>query len=101
VNQGEFVAGTLVNGISLNELMEALGPDSFASTQRHFLARPRSRINLRGAYARKPAVQLTPQSTAWLNERLQKAFNRYGTVPPAQLATLDWPAIDLQSADLE
>ena len=35
VHHAEFVAGTMANGISLNELMDTLGSDSFASTQRN------------------------------------------------------------------
>ena len=35
VHHAEFVDGTMDNGVSLGELMSALGADSFASTQRN------------------------------------------------------------------
>ena len=35
VHHAEFVAGTMENGISLNELMDTLGTDSFVPTQRN------------------------------------------------------------------
>ena len=101
VNNAEFVAGVLANGVSLNELMDALGPMAFAATQKRFDDNPRAKINVRGAYARKPAVRLTPQATSWLNERLQRAFNRYGKVPPADMALLDWPTIEPTKGNVE
>src|SRR5262249_18336623 len=35
VHHAEFVAGSMSNGVSLNELMDSLGSDSFAATQRN------------------------------------------------------------------
>ncbi len=35
VHHGEFVAGTLRNGVRLSELMDTLGSDAFVSTQNH------------------------------------------------------------------
>jgi hypothetical protein len=35
VHHAEFVAGTMANGVSLNELMGALGTNSFSPTQRN------------------------------------------------------------------
>ncbi len=35
VRNAEFLGGTLSNGVSLNRLMDALGPDAFMSTQRN------------------------------------------------------------------
>lgn len=47
-------AGTMVNGVSLNELMETLGADSFAPTQRN-AARGKGNTNPRRAYLQRAA----------------------------------------------
>ena len=92
VHHGEFVAGTLANGVSLNELMDTLGEDAFAPTQRN-AAGGEGNINPRRAYLRQPAVELSPQGYAWLSEKLQAAFRQHGTLPAADMAQLDWPAV--------
>jgi hypothetical protein len=94
----EFVAGTLANGVSLNELMAELGADSFESTQRH--ARTGSgNTNPRTAYLRKAQVRLSRKGAEWLIGRLEAVFTRFGTIPAAELGALDWP--DLQSPPAE
>ena len=78
------------NGVSLYELMETLGADSFASTQ-HNAEKGSGNTNPRRAYMRQPAVRLSDQGFAWLDERLEGAFRRYGKIPQAELDKLDWP----------
>jgi hypothetical protein len=97
VHHGEFVAGTLANGVSLNALMTALGPDSFAVTQRH-AARGRGNTNPRRAYLQQAAVELTAEGFAWLNHELESAFTRYGKLAPADLAALDHPSSPVLAA---
>ena len=92
VHHAEFVAGTLANGISLNSLMDELKSDAFLPTQRN-AAKGEGNTDPRRAYLQQAAVELTPQALAWVNERLQVAFKRYGILPAADLATLDWPTI--------
>lgn len=87
VHQAEFVAGTLANGVSLNEMMERLGSDSFASTQRNALLGA-GNADPRLAYRQQPAVELSPQGISWLGERLQAAFDAYGTVPQDALGEI-------------
>ena len=88
VHQAEFVAGTLEDGVSLNELMDTLGTDSFASTQLH-AATGNGNTNPRLAYARQAAVQLSDKGLSWLGERLQAAFDLHGKVPWDYLEKLD------------
>ncbi|MCY4499985.1 MAG: phospholipase D family protein [Alphaproteobacteria bacterium] len=92
VHNTEFVAGTMQNGVSLNELMEALGPDSFVSTQRN-AETGSGNTDPRRAYMRQAAVRLSAQGFAWLDERLEDAFRRYDKIPRAELDRLDWPDI--------
>ncbi len=93
VHHAEFLNGKLANGVSLNELMDTLGPGSFASTQAN-LSRGVGNTDPRHAFPRQPAVRLSPQGRTWLNERLQAALDAHGTIPRSALDTLDtldWP----------
>ena len=91
VHRAAFVAGTMANGVSLNELMDTLGSDSFASTQRN-AAIGSGNTDPRRAYRQHASVELTPQGSAWLCERLQAAFDQHGKVPEDILDQFDWPA---------
>jgi len=92
VHHAEFVAGTMANGISLNELMETLGADSFAPTQRN-AARGEGNTDPRKAYRQQAAVELSGQGLSWLSHRLQEAFDTHGQVPQEALGQLDWPVL--------
>lgn len=92
VHHGEFVAGTLANGVSLNEMMDTLHADSFAPSQRN-ATKGSGNTDPRLSYRRQPAVELSPQGYAWLTEKLKAAFRKYGTIPPSDMARLDWPAV--------
>ena len=92
VHHAEFVNGTMANGISLNELMNELGSNSFASTQRN-ARRGQGNTDPRLAYRRQPAVELSSEGLSWLNERLQAVFDEYGKVSSARLDELDRPTV--------
>jgi hypothetical protein len=95
VHHAEFLAGNLGSGVSLNRLMEDLGADAFASTQRNAAAGV-GNIDPRRAYSQQAAVQLSAQGSLWLNEVLEHAFALHGKLPEATLNELDWPAIPSQ-----
>ena len=90
VHHAEFVAGVMSNGVSLNELMDTFGSDSFASTQRNAVS-GKGNMNPRRAYGRKAAVELSRKGFSWLSNRLQAAFDEYGQIPQDTLDQLDWP----------
>ncbi len=90
VQSAEFVAGTLANGVSLNELMKSNGHNSFASTKRNFERRAGNRDPHR-AYLQQARVQLAPEGHMWLEERLQEAFKTYGKVSQHELDEIGWP----------
>ena len=90
VHDAEFVNGPMANGVSLNELMEALGEKSFASTKRN-AAGGKGNIDPKRAFMQQAAVELSSEGLMWLNERLQSAFERHGKVPRAKLSELDQP----------
>jgi hypothetical protein len=92
VHDAAFVAGTLENGVSLNELMTTFGANAFAPTQRN-VARGRGNADPRKAYRQQAAVELSKEGRAWLGEQLQSAFLKHGTVPQDALDALDWPSI--------
>ena len=90
VHHAEFVEGTLENGISLEDLMVALGEDSFASTQRN-AARGEGNKDPHRAYQQQPSVELSEEGARWLNQRLQQAFEAHGKISQGRLDQLDWP----------
>ena len=92
VHQAEFVAGNMANGISLNELMDTLGSDSFAPTQRN-AARGTGNTDPRRAYMQQAAIELSSQGLSWLGERLLAAFDEHGKVPQDTLDQLGWPTL--------
>lgn len=92
LHHAEFVAGDMANGISLNELMNSLGANSFAPTERN-AARGEGNTDPRRAYQQQAAVELSAKGVAWLSERLQAAFDRHGKIPVSELNELDWPEV--------
>ena len=88
VRNPEFVAGTMDNGVSLNELMDTHRANAFASTQRNAV-RGVGNTNPRKACSSQAAVELSTESLAWLSERLQASFNAYGKIPQDTLDRLD------------
>lgn len=84
LHHAEFVAGSLANGVSLAELMDALGSNAFASTQEN-AARGEGNTNPRHAIRQQPAVRLSPQGQDWLNRRLENSFDQNGQLAPARL----------------
>ena len=88
VDRAEFVAGTMQNGVSLNELMDTLKENSFASTQRN-AAQGRGNTDPRHAYRQQAAVELSGEGHAWLSKRLQDKFEAHGKIPQDSLRSLD------------
>lgn len=95
VYNSEFVSGSLANGVSLKELMDVLKADSFASTQRQS-RKGEGNTNPRKAYRRQAAVELSAKGAAWVNERLERAFDKHGRITSSVLEKLDWPAARLR-----
>ena len=96
VHHAEFIAGTMQNGVSLAELMDTLGSDSFAPTQRH-AASGQGNTNPRRSFMQKPAVELSQEGFEWLNARLQTAFDVHGQLPRTVLRELDWPEVPVHA----
>ena len=86
----EFIEGTLQNGISLYDLMDELGADSFESTQRN-ARRGEGNTDPRKSVRQQSALRLSPEGFSWLNERLEAAFSKHGKIPNETLRDLDWP----------
>ena len=97
IHSAEFVAGTMENGVSLAELMDTLGSDSFATTQGN-AARGDGNTKPRRSLMQQPAVRLSRDGLEWLNARLQTAFDVHGQVPRHVLRELDWPQTPAQPA---
>jgi hypothetical protein len=96
IHHAEFVAGALVHGVSLADLMTALGARAFASTQVR-ATETGANTDPKSALKRKAAVRLSNEGAAWVAARLQTAFELHGTIPQTALDTLDWPDIPQES----
>ena len=92
VHHAEFVDGTLNNGISLNEMMNTLEANSFASTQ-HNAKRGEGNTNPRISYQKHPDIRLSDEGFLWLNERLHAAFEVHGKISQSRIHDLGWPEI--------
>ena len=92
VHHAEFIAGSMQNGISLKEMMDTLGSDSFASTQRNATS-GEGNTSPRLSIMQKAAIELSDDGFEWLNARLQRAFDVHGRVPGHALRELDWPDV--------
>lgn len=90
VYQAEFIDGCLANGVSLYALMEQLGADSFASTQRNKEG-GEGNTNPRLSIRQHGYVKLSAEGLSWLSERFEKAIDTHGKVSQEILNTLDWP----------
>jgi hypothetical protein len=90
VHDGEWIAGRLMDGVSLNTLMVELGSSAFASTEANAKAGT-GNTNPRLSLRQQPAVRLSPEAFAWLTERFEHALDAHGRVPAADLRRLDWP----------
>jgi hypothetical protein len=86
----EFVDGRFSDGVSLSSLMQALGADSFVTTQEHARS-GEGNTDPRAALAQKPAVRLTDRAYEWLNERLELSFARCGKIDLSRCTDLHWP----------
>ena len=92
VHNAEFVRGALKNGVSLNEMMDALKANAFASTQRNLTAGT-GNTNPRRAYRQQAHVELSADGVLWLSERIERAFAAHGKVLSETLEELDWPSL--------
>jgi hypothetical protein len=88
----EFFNGKLDEGISLNQLMEEFGADSFVSTQeRAAVGEANVRPQLAGR--QQPHVRVTPEAAQWLDRHFSGRLARFGAIDEAELRKLDWPAL--------
>ena len=90
VHHAEFVDGPMENGVSLNELMETLGADSFATTQEN-KKDGKGNTSPRSAYRSQPHVRLSAKGLSTLSQWLQEALEVHGKVSQESLDKLDWP----------
>jgi hypothetical protein len=96
VDHPEFISGNLSNGVSLNELMDSMGSNAFASTQRN-LANGVGNTDPRRAYMQQASVELSGDGLRWLNNRFEVKCENLGKLEPSALTQLDWPSVSFYS----
>ncbi|GMV83796.1 MAG: hypothetical protein AMXMBFR7_49800 [Planctomycetota bacterium] len=90
VERPEFIDGTLSWGVRLEDLMDALDADAFASTQRN-KANGQGNADPRKAIRQQAHVQLSEQGAQWLHDKFNAALAQHGRFPAEELAKLDGP----------
>lgn len=89
VHDPRIIEGRLSDGISLNELMERFGSNSFMSTRRN-AERGSGNTNPRRSLSQQPQIELTAAAAAWLAEQMDQAYRRLGTIDLSK-PQYDWP----------
>ncbi|MGQ0588667.1 MAG: phospholipase D family protein [Sphingosinicella sp.] len=79
VHDAHFVDAELGVGISMAEMLSALGADAWRSTQDNARA-GRGNTDPFLSYLRKPGMQLTDISRKWIDRRLQRLLRTHGEV---------------------
>jgi hypothetical protein len=79
VHDAHFVDAELRVGISMAEMLSTLGADAWRSTQENARA-GRGNTDPFASYLRKPGMQLTDTSRAWIDRRLQRLLRTHGEV---------------------
>ncbi|MFL6846314.1 MAG: phospholipase D family protein [Allosphingosinicella sp.] len=79
VHDAHFVDAELRVGISMAEMLNTLGADAWRSTQENARA-GHGNTDPFASYLRKPGMQLTDISRAWIDRRLQGLLRTYGEV---------------------
>jgi hypothetical protein len=88
VRQAEFINGAMRDGVSLEQMIDELEQDTFASTSRNSAAK-RGNVDPRQSVSQQSHLELTPRAMQWLNEHLERCFERNGKISAAELAKLD------------
>jgi len=88
VHNAQFIDGNLSDGISLNNLMEKYGADSFTSTFGHKI-KGSGNIDPRKAYSQQAAVRLTQQSASWLMKQINKKIKEVRKISNSRFANLE------------
>jgi hypothetical protein len=87
VHHATFIDGTLADGVSLNDLLEELGPFALRSTRRR-LRSGEQNINPRRSYTQKPDVELSAEGFRWMTQQFETALARHGSIPDEQIRRL-------------
>jgi HKD family nuclease len=88
VHDAHFINGTLKDGISMNELMEKFGYNSFASTLRNKIKED-GNINPRTAYMQQASVELTEDAASWLKDTIDTKLSYYGQISNSILSKIE------------
>lgn len=79
VSDARFIDADVGDGVALSELMDALGSDSFTSTQAN-ARKGRGNTDPRQSLSQKPHIRLTRKAHAWLQDRMDERLERHGIV---------------------
>lgn len=87
VHQPVFIAGQLVNGLSLSEMMDELGPFSFRRAKERALS-GEADVNPRRSLGQQADVHLSEEGFAWMTEHFEAALSEHGQLDPDRVRKL-------------
>ena len=90
----EFIKGRLENCISLNTLIEKLNTDSFRGSKER-VAKGEINVNPRESLMQQSDVELTPESSSWLQKEFTRKIDWLGSVSQKWINNLPRPEKDI------
>ncbi len=94
VSAAEFIKGELGFGVPFTELAARFGYESLAPTFRNHAA-GKGNLNPNRSIMQKAAIELTPISSAWLNNQLDQRLLEYGRLSRASYSKFYNPEVVL------
>ncbi|RUU33671.1 hypothetical protein EOC93_28160 [Mesorhizobium sp. M6A.T.Ce.TU.002.03.1.1] len=79
MHDAHFLDAELGVGVSMAEMLSALGPDAWRSMQENVRS-GRGNTDPFASYLRKPGMQLTDLSREWIHKRLERLLRTHGEV---------------------
>ncbi|MCX5778740.1 MAG: phospholipase D family protein [Elusimicrobia bacterium] len=80
VSNAVFIKGRLDNCLSLKNLMETFGSNSFASTLKNSQNNNGKNVDPRKSLRQQPGVVLSPDAAQWLNDHFNTAIEKQGSL---------------------
>lgn len=87
VHDAQLIDGEMLDGISLNTLMNKFDSSSFVSTAKHKIA-GKGNSNPKTAYSQQAAVKLTKESATWLLDKVNDRLQKVGRISYQRLSNL-------------
>ncbi len=90
INSTRFIEGNLENGVTIAELIDTLGYESFARSKVRYAQGDRG-FSIRTLFSHQSHMELTGASLKWLETRFSEQIDKYGNVEKGFLDSIPKP----------